>query len=45
VGGRSGFNKEGRATATERLRVVRVIIDIEKRVRSRVFVSKINKED
>jgi hypothetical protein len=45
VGGRLDFSRGGRATATERLRVVRVIVDIEKRVKSRVFVDKINEED
>ena len=44
MGGRPGFNKEGRITATERLRVVGVMVDIEKRVRSRVFVGEIDEE-
>jgi hypothetical protein len=45
VGGRPGFNREKRTTAIERLRVVGAMVDVEKRVRNRVFAGEINEED
>ena len=42
---RPGFKKGGRVIATTRLRVIGAIVDIKKRVRSRVFAGKVNEED
>jgi hypothetical protein len=44
VKGRLDFNREGRAIVTERLRVVKAIIDIEKCIKSKIFAGEANKE-